>query len=169
MSAILWCKLVVRGRGGTLLALAALHAGVVAWVGWYLAEAGWSAMPLRASRTPLSSVTFVGSAVAGTLLLLAVGPAIGAGTVKGPWIGPDPTNVLPVGPATRLASAWVASCAILAVVGCAPLPIYLSLYEMGAFTLSEIGWLILAQSASIALAPLAGIAVAMARRGRSAV
>lgn len=162
-----WGRLLVRESGGTLVSLAVLHAGLVAWVAWYLVEAEWSLAPLWASRTPLSGVTFHGSWAAGTLLLLAVAPLVGAAAVRGSWVGDDPTRSLPVDALTRLVWAWGAASVVLVVAGLAPLPVYLALFEMGAFTPSGLVWPVLAQSAAILLAPLAGIAVALARHRRS--
>ena len=101
------------------------------------------------------------------MFLLAVGPAIGAAAMAGPWIGPDPTLALPLSRAARVAWACAASGTILAVVGLAPLPIYVSLYALGAFAPSELAWPALLQAAAIAVALLVGIAILLAwRKGR---
>jgi hypothetical protein len=159
-----WCQLLIRWGGEIPAALAALHAILVAWVAWFILEAGWASAPVSASPTPVSPVAFLGPAMAGAVFLLVLGPAMGARALAGPWTGPDPTSTLPVPDAARAASAWVASGSSLLVVALAPLPIYLALHELGAFTPAQSLGPLLGQIAIILLAPLAGIGTALVRR-----
>jgi hypothetical protein len=154
----------LKPRDRDLATLAALHAVLVAWVAWYVADAGWASTPISASLTPLPSVVFVSAWVAGSLVLLVTAPVLGAGAVRGGWVGPDPTLALPVGLATRTLSAWSAAVGGLTLVGLAPLPIYIGLYELGGIELSDIAWPVLAETGIIVLAPLVGVGAVLARR-----
>ena len=163
---VAWMRLILRGWGGALAALAAVHAILVTWVAWYVAEASWGSAPIGVSPTPLSPIAFQACWIAGALFLLGVGPAIGAGVFRGPWSESDPTRSLSLGILGRTAPAWCASAAILILVALAPLPTYLVLAEMGSFSGSQITQPLLAQGAAIAIAPMPGIACAALHRGR---
>jgi len=169
MATLRWSALGIRGQGATLAALALVHAVLVGWVAWYIAEAAWGSAPLSASPTPLPAAAFAGAWMAGAALLAAAGPGVGAGAMRGRWVGPDPTVALPVGAAARAGSAWIAAAATLAVVGLAPAPLYVALHAMGSFALEDAVRPLLVQAGAIALAPLAGIGIVAARRRRSAV
>lgn len=164
MPGLPWCRMLIRSQGVGLVNLAALHSLVIAWTAWYLAEAAWSAAPLSASPAPLPRETLVAPWVIGTLLLLVIGMAAGASAIRGPWVGPDPILGLPVTLASRAAAAWVSSVALLGIVAVAPLPIYLALLEMASIAMPAISVAVLVQAGAIALAPLAGIGLALARR-----
>jgi hypothetical protein len=162
-----WIRLILRWWGRALTALAAVHATLVTWVAWYVAEASWGSAPIGVSPTPLPPIAFQACWMAGALFLLGVGPAIGAGAFRGPWNEADPTRSLPLGILGRTVPAWFASAAILILVALAPLPTYLVLAEIGSFSGSQIAQPLLAQGAAIANAPLLGIACAALRRRRS--
>jgi hypothetical protein len=66
--------------------------------------------------------------------------------------------------ATRTLSAWSAAVGGLTLVGLAPLPIYIGLYELGGIELSDIAWPVLAATGIIVLAPLVGVGAVLARR-----
>jgi hypothetical protein len=161
-----WMRLILRWRSGTLASLAAVHAILVTWVAWYVAEASWGSAPIGVSPTPLPPIAFQASWLVGALFLVGVGPAIGAGAFRGPWSEADPTRSLSLGILGRTAPAWCASAAILTLVALAPLPTYLVLAEMGSFSGSQIAQPLLAQGAAIVIAPMLGIACAALRRGR---
>lgn len=163
MTTRLWWTYVVRWQGGTLATLAAMHAVLVTWVAWYVAEAGWSSAPVGVSPTPLASVAFQGSWIMGSLYLLGVGPAIGFRAVRGPWVGTDPTATLPFGRAERTLSAWGASAVLLTVVALAPLPTYLALFEMGAFTVSDLTMPLFLHLGVIVAGPMMGVGIALRR------
>jgi hypothetical protein len=166
MTTRLWWTYVVRWQGGTLATLAVVHAILVTWAAWYVAEAWWSSAPVGVSPTPLAPVAFQGSWIMGSLYLLGVGPAIGFRAVRGPWVGADPTATLPLGRAGRALSAWGASTVLLTVVALAPLPTYLVLFEMGAFTVSDLTVPLFLHFGVIVAGPIMGVGMAL-RRPRS--
>ncbi len=157
MTAFAWCGLFLRWQSGALAALAATHTTLVAAIAWYVAEAKWGSASISASPTPLPAAAFVASWVGGTILLLGVGPWIGVGAVRGPWVGPNPTVWLPLGEIQRLVAAWLGSGSMLAVIALAPVPVYLTLFAMGAFTVPDLYAPLLAQSGVITAASLIGV------------
>src|ERR1700675_1346521 len=86
--------------------LAAGHALVVGLVAWYVVDAVWGSTPVSASLPPVPVMAFVTAWVAGTIYLMRAGPMVGAASVRGPFIGPDPTAALPLGRISRAAAAW---------------------------------------------------------------
>ena len=166
MTTRLWWAYVMRWQGGALATLAAIHAILVTWVAWYVAEAAWIAAPVGVSPTPLAPVAFQGAWITGGLYLLGIGPAVGFRAARGPWIGADPTTSLPLGGAGRALWAWGASAVLLTVVALAPLPTYLALFEMGAFAVSDVAGPLFLHVGAIVVAPIVGAGIAL-RRPRS--
>ena len=168
MTTRLWWTYAMGWQDGAAATLAAVHAIVVTWVAWYVAEAAWISAPVGVSPTPLAPAAFQGAWIAGGLYLLAIGPAVGFRAARGPWFGADPTASLPLGGAGRTLTAWGAAAALLSVVALAPLPTYLALFEMGAFAASDVVRPLLLQAGAILAAPIVGVGIAL-RRSRSLV
>jgi hypothetical protein len=153
--------LVLRSGSARTAFLAAGHALVVGAVAWYVVEAAWGSTPISASFTPVSSVAFLIAWAAGTVYLLLVAPVVGAASVKGPWVGSDPTACLSVSIASRAAAAWAASVLVLSVVATAPIPVYLALEALGALSAEAGTGYVIVQAAIVLAAPLPGIAMAL--------
>jgi hypothetical protein len=161
-------RFALRARGWAAPILAALHAALIAWVAWYLTEQRWASISTAASPTPLPPLVFRGSWIAGAIVLVAAGVALGADLRSARWQGLDPTLALPRGGLERVVSAWAASVVLLALAALGPVPVYLSLHELGAVRAMDVVPAILAQSALVVVSPLAGILVAGAwRRGEA--
>ena len=162
-----WRFGVWRGRIPAVASFCALHTLLVAWVAWYIIEMHWSTAPVEASATPLPGVAFRAAWIAGALCLLVVAPGVGAGTAQGRWIGPDPTRTLPVSETGRAASAWIASCVMSGLIWAAPLPFYLALFGMGAFTVWDAAPPFTLQVAVVTVGPLFGVLFARWRSRKS--
>lgn len=168
MTTLLAVRYLVRASAGTIVGLAVLDTATAAWVAWYLVDAAWSAAPLSASRTPLPTATFHGAWIATLVVLLMAAPCVGVRSARGAWEGTDPTAALPLRRGTRLLSAWAGSVTILGAAALAPLPVYLALFDMGAF--GGAGWPapLIGHLLVIAVVPLSGIAAVLGRQGRHA-
>lgn len=154
-----------RAHGAAPVALATVHAVVVAWVAWYVAESIRAAASLAASPTPLPPGVFRGAWLAGLVSAVLIGLVTGASALGRGWVGANPMRVLPLPPAAHLVAAWSSAVLVVAIVDLATLPVYVALYEMGAFAASDLATPTAAHIAAIVVAPLAGIAGRLAVRG----
>ncbi len=161
-------KHLLRAWGGVIVAAVLGESVVVAGVVWYLVEFTWGSAPLSASRTPLHPATFTGGWLAAFIGSLTLAPLFGAAAMRGPWVGSDPTRALPIGHGSRLLVAWIAAAIAAAVVGVAPIPVYVALYEMGAFAPHEVGGPLGVSVTSIVVGPGIGILAGIALRHRAA-
>jgi hypothetical protein len=130
--------LIVRARGASVAVSAFVHAVIVTWFAWYLADEAWAAATTSASPTPLPFRVFLWPWIAGCLVLLVSGVTAGTLAARGPWEGSDPMRALPVSTASRLASAWTASLLCVAIIALAPMPVYVCLWQLGAFTAASL-------------------------------
>jgi hypothetical protein len=161
--------LAVRSRAPRAVSVAAGHVLVVGAVAWYVIDAVWGSIPASASLTPVPPVAFVAAWVCGAIYLLLAAPALGAACVLGLSVGPDPLAARPPGTLGRAAAAWPASVLLVSLVALAATPVYLALWALGATPGTVSGGRLLVHAAIVLLAPLAGIAPAVAlrrRRGR---
>lgn len=150
-----------------LAVLSAGHALVVGGVAWYVVDAAWGSVPVAASLTPVPRVAFAAAWIGGAIYLASIASAVGAASARRGWIGPDPTECSSLSAASRAIAAWSASVILLSVVAIAPVPVYLSLWALGAVT-SEATICAITYLAIVLAAPLPGLVAAFSvsrRRG----
>lgn len=155
----------LRGAGASLATLALAQTLAVAWAAWYVAETFLASAPISLPRAPLPPATFLAAWIVSLVLVLVAAPLLGARAARDAWRVVDPTAALPISPAARvLAAAFPASLA-LAIVTAATSPVYVVLYELGAFTLGDLPRPLAAHAAVVLAGPLVG-AIARQAVGR---